>query len=65
MLSNLQFPADLVTFTEEIVNGNSFCVVFFWIRKLVPTPRPTHTMRPSYIYHQVTSSISMLNRTLF
>ena len=37
------YPAELVKFTEEIVNGNPFCVVFFLDQKTCPqTQAYTH-----------------------
>ena len=30
MWQNPQFPADLATFTEEILNGKLFCSVWHW-----------------------------------
>ena len=44
MWPNPQFPADLVTFTEKILNGKlHFCAVYYHIIIRYPLPEPINT----------------------
>ena len=64
MWPNSKFPAELVTFTEEIVNGNPFCVVLFLDQKTCPQTQ-AYTHYETKLYLTTQSSVSKLNRILF